>query len=262
VIPGWTESEKIQMISGFIYNFRGLWLGIRTPRLLILGLLRFLIMVILAFVFAGLVLAHHNELSGLIWRKPEGSWLVWLWHVFSWILTLGMVAASAVFSYLTGQILFGAVIMDIMSRATEKMLMGAVTAPSSMSMAKQFVHLLGQEIPGTLFPVLVSTLLMIFGWLTPLGPVIAILSSLAAAVLLAWDNTDIIPARRFIPFRNRVRFLKTSLFFHLGFGLCFLVPFANILFLSFAPVGATLHYIDESRKGNVPAADSGKAHAG
>jgi CysZ protein len=41
--------------------------------------------------------------------------------------------------------------------------------------------------------------------------------------------------------------------FHLGFGLPFLVPILNILFLSFAPVGATLYYLETRRiaeKGN------------
>jgi CysZ protein len=85
------------------------------------------------------------------------------------------------------------------------------------------------------------------GWLTPLGPIITILSSMAAVIFLAWDNTDLIPARRMAPFRERFRLLMNTLAFHLGFGLLFLIPLLNILFLSFAPVGATLYYIDRYR---------------
>ncbi len=246
------------MLSGIIYNFRGLWLGIRTPRLLILGLLRFLVMVVLAVLIAGFVLAYHDEWSGMIWTRPESLWLRWMWHLFSWFLALAMVAASSLLSYLAGQILFGAVIMDVMSRTTERMITGAVTQPLNMSIARQFLYLIAQEIPRSILPIFLSMLLMIFGWLTPLGPIIAILSSMASAVFLAWDNTDIIPARQFMPFKARLRFLKANLFFHLGFGLCFLVPLANILFLSFAPVGATLHYIDAGREENDPGAFSGK----
>jgi CysZ protein len=33
--------------------------------------------------------------------------------------------------------------------------------------------------------------------------------------------------------------------FHLGFGLPFLVPILNIVFLAFAPVGATLYYLEK-----------------
>jgi CysZ protein len=49
------------------------------------------------------------------------------------------------------------------------------------------------------------------------------------------------------PFKERFRRLTSTLPFHLGFGILFLIPLLNILFLSFAPVGATLYYIDKYR---------------
>ncbi|MCP4022649.1 MAG: hypothetical protein GY729_12470, partial [Desulfobacteraceae bacterium] len=76
---------------------------------------------------------------------------------------------------------------------------------------------------------------------------IILISSIAAAVFLAWDNTDLVPARRMIPFKQRIEFLKQHVLFHIGFGILFLVPFLNIVFLSFAPVGATLYYIDKEK---------------
>ena len=85
---------------------------------------------------------------------------------------------------------------------------------------------------------------MTLGWLTPLGPFVAIISSAVAAVFLSWDNTDLVPARRLDPFGRRFKFLLKNLPFHLGFGLLFIIPVVNILFLSFAPVGATLYYVD------------------
>jgi CysZ protein len=88
---------------------------------------------------------------------------------------------------------------------------------------------------------------MILGWFTPLGPVLLLVSSAMTISFLAWDYTDLVPARHMIPFKTRIRsFLKAGLF-HLGFGLPFLVPVLNILFLSFAPVGATLYYLDRHR---------------
>ncbi|MBW2022400.1 MAG: hypothetical protein JRI51_05955, partial [Deltaproteobacteria bacterium] len=62
---------------------------------------------------------------------------------------------------------------------------------------------------------------------------------------LSWDNTDLVPARRMMPFRERFKLLLKTLPFHLGFGLPFLIPGANIVFLSFAPVGATLYHIEK-----------------
>jgi CysZ protein len=86
---------------------------------------------------------------------------------------------------------------------------------------------------------------MILGWFVLLGPVTIFLSSAIAIIFLAWDNTDLTPARRLIPFKERFRFLSKSILFHIGFGLPYLVPVLNILFLSFSPVGATLYYLDK-----------------
>jgi len=77
-----------------------------------------------------------------------------------------------------------------------------------------------------------------------------VISSVAASVFLAWDNTDLTPARRMIPFKARLSFLKQNLGFHIGFGLLFLIPGLNILFLSFAPVGATLYYLEKDQEEN------------
>ena len=71
-----------------------------------------------------------------------------------------------------------------------------------------------------------------------------ILSTSAAVTFLAWDNTDLVPARRYQPFRKRFQFLIRNLPFHLGVGLLFIIPVFNILSLSFAPVGGTLYYVE------------------
>jgi CysZ protein len=86
---------------------------------------------------------------------------------------------------------------------------------------------------------------MILGWFVLLGPVMVLLSSGIAIIFLAWDNTDLVPARRLVPFKNRFRHLLKNILFHLGFGLPFLIPGLNILFLSFSPVGATLYFLEK-----------------
>jgi CysZ protein len=125
---------------------------------------------------------------------------------------------------------------------------GEEPEPEKVSVMRQLSYLVKQEMPRTILPVLVTLLLMVLGWLTPLGPVLAILSSVIVVIFLAWDNTDLVPARRFDPFKQRFKSLLKSLTFHLGFGLLFLIPLFNILFLSFAPVGATLYFIDKHDK--------------
>ena len=242
----------MNFIMGINYNFRGLFLGIKTPKLLFWGLLRFCVVVLITILSATLILVYHQEILSFIWTKPVSHWILWLWYLTSWLISLCLVGLSTVVSYLIAQILFSVAVMDHMSRITERMISGEATDEKQASILKTFGYLVSQEIPRTIVPVMLSILLMIGGWLTPLGPVVVVLSSAVAAVFLAWDNTDLIPARQFVPFKTRFHFLLGTLPFHLGFGLPFLIPVLNILLLSFAPVGATLYHLDKNNDHILP----------
>jgi len=220
----------------------------KTRKLLFWGLLRFCVVVLITIISASMILIYHQDILGVIWTRPTSLWILWLWHLISWFLSLCLVGLSTVISYLISQVLFSVVIMDHMSRITERMIRGEATDAVGASMFKSFAYLVSQEIPRTVVPVVLSILLMIVGWLTPFGPLAAVFSSGIAAVFLAWDNTDLIAARQLIPFRTRFRFLLKTLPFHLGFGLPFLIPVLNILLLSFAPVGAALYEMERSAR--------------
>ncbi len=237
----------MNLFSGIKYNLRGLGMGLKTPKLLMLGLLRFFAVILITIFAAGLILVYHQEILSFMWTKPESQWVTWLWYLLSWLLSAVLVGLAAVISFLVSQILFSVLIMDMMSRITEKKVTGNIQAASKIPWWQQFFFLVKQEIPRATIPVLLSLLLIILGWLTPLGPIIAIVSSAVAVIFLAWDNTDLTPARQMVPFKERFRSLRRSLLFHLGFGILFLIPVLNILFLSFAPVGATLYHIDKSK---------------
>lgn len=231
-------------INGISYQFRGLRLALRSPRLLALGLLRFAVIILFTLASAGIALIYHQEVVGLIWAKPQSVWVIWMWHVVSWLVALLLVGVSTIVSFLISQILFSVIIMDAMSRITEKMIATSVQASQPGPLLKQFFYLVRQEIPRNTLPVLLTLAIMVLGWTTPLGPIVTVLSSAAAIVFLAWDNTDLVPARRLEPFSKRIGFLSRNIGFHLGFGLVFLIPILNIVFLSYAPVGATLWYIE------------------
>ncbi len=213
-----------------------------------LGLIRLFTVIIITIFAAGLILVYHQAILSFMWSKPESQWVTWLWYLLSWLLSAVLVGMSAVISFLVSQILFSVLIMDMMSRITEKKMTGNIQEPRKIPWWQQFLFLVKQEIPRATIPVLLALLLIITGWLTPLGPIITILSSVVAVIFLAWDNTDLTPARQMVPFKERFRSLRRSLLFHLGFGILFLIPVLNILFLSFAPVGATLYYIDKKKK--------------
>jgi CysZ protein len=235
----------MNLFSGIRYNLRGLGLGLRTPKLLLLGLIRFAVVIIITIFSAGLILVYHQEILNLMWSRPESHWLLWLWYLLSWLLTAILIGLSAVISFLVAQILFSVLVMDLMSRITEKKVTGSVLEPNKLPYWQLFLFLVKQEIPRGIIPVLLSLLIIVLGWLTPLGPVVTVISSGLAVIFLAWDNTDLIPARRLTPFKERFRILMGTLPFHLGFGLPFLIPLLNILLLSFAPVGAALYHIDK-----------------
>jgi len=234
----------MDFVNGFLYNIRGLLMGIKTGKLLFWGLLRFTAVIIITLISATLIFMFHQDILNLIWSRPESRWILWLWYILSWILSLMLIGISAILSYIISQLLFSVMIMDHMSRTTEFMISGMVKEAEKLSSFKLFSHLLKQEIPRTILPVTVSILLMVLGLLVPFGSILMILSSGIAIIFLAWDNTDLIPARRLVPLRTRFRFLWKTILFHIGFGLPFLIPGLNILFLSFAPVGATLFYLE------------------
>jgi CysZ protein len=239
------ELDAMNVIRGIKYNLQGLLMGLRTPKLLFLGLFRFAVVIVITIFSAGLILVYHQEILTFMWSKPESQWTLWLWHILSWLLSAVLVGLSTVLSYLAAQILFSVLIMDLMSRITEKKVTGSIRQPANMPVWQQLLFLIKQEIPRAVIPVLLSLMLLILGWLTPIGPLVTLLSAGLAAIFLAWDNTDLIPARHMVTFRERFRILTRNLPFHLGFGVLFLIPLLNILVLSFAPVGATLYYIDK-----------------
>ncbi len=233
--------------SGIQYNIKGLALALKTPSLLALGLIRFFVVLGLTLLLSGLVLYWHDEILSMIWQMPENQWLVYLWHFTSWMLSLVLAAIAMVVSYLIAQVLFGVFIMDYMSRITERIVLGEEAPIVQGSMFEFFLYLIRQEIPRAIIPVTISLVFILLGLFTPFSIFVLAISSVTAGLFLAWDNTDLIPARRMVPFRERLVFLKQNLGFHIGFGLLFLIPWVNILFLSFAPVGATLYFIDREK---------------
>jgi CysZ protein len=226
--------------KGIAYNWKGLKLGLKTPALLALGLVRFAVALILTVACAAIVVIYYREVTAMIWSLPESPWISWLWHLLSWLIALLMFGGSTVVAFLLSQVLFSVMIMDAMSRKTETLVSGGERLPERMSTFRYFATLLRQEIPRAVLPVSLAMGLLVLGWVTPLSPITTLLSSGVAAVFLAWDNTDLVSARRMEPFKERFWFLLKTLPMHLGFGLWFLIPGVNMLFLSFAPVGGTL----------------------
>ncbi|MDZ7665326.1 MAG: EI24 domain-containing protein [Desulfotignum sp.] len=238
----------MDFFRGIQYNIQGLTLSLRHPKLLWLGLLRFAVILMLTVLLSGMILLNHDAILSGIWALPESGFLVYVWHLVAWLLSLVLAAISVVIAYLVAQVCFNVFIMDYMSRITEKIVLGKEVSPVDASWLKTGVYLIVQEIPRAVIPMVITLAVMTAGFFTPLGPVIFVVSAVTAGVFLAWDNTDLVPARQMQPFRERLRFLRQHLAFHIGFGLLLIIPWLNILTLSFAPVGATLYHIHKREK--------------
>ena len=231
--------------KGIQYAVKGLAMGMTTPLLLMLGMARFVVLLVITIALAGLVFYYQDAILALMWEAPEQGFMLFLWELVSWLLSILLALVSVIVSYLFSQLIFGLFVMDYMSRVTERIRTGREESPDDQGMIRLFFYLIRQEIPRALIPVVLSLLIMAAGFLTPFGPLIAVLSSLTAAAFLAWDHTDLVYARRMFTFQQRFGFFKKNLLFHIGFGLFFLIPWVNILFFSFAPVGATLYCIEK-----------------
>lgn len=241
------------LVNGILFNLRGFWLGVRTGKLLFWGLIRFFIVLVITGLLVGLILTYHGNIMDLIWTKPQSPWLVWLWYLLSWFISTLLFILSALFSYLISQVFFSVLIMDHMSKITERKITGAIKEAERISLWRLFLYLIKQEIPRTILPVIIVLIVMVVGWFfVVFGPILTVLSPCITVIFLAWDNTDLLPARRMVPFKERFRMLIRTIPFHLGFGLPFLIPGLNLLFLSFAPVGATLYQLDHLKPREEP----------
>jgi CysZ protein len=238
----------MDFFRGIQYHFQGLALALRHPKLLWLGLLRFVVILVLTVVFSGMILLNHDAIMSWIWVVPDKGVLVYVWHPASWLLSLVLAAVSVVIAYLVAQVFFNVFIMDYMSRITEKIVLGKEVSRTDSAWFGMAVYLIVQEIPRAVIPTVITLAVMTAGFFTPLGPVILVVSAVTAGVFLAWDNTDLLPARQMMPFRDRWQLLRRNLGFHVGFGLLLIVPWLNILTLSFAPVGATLYHLHNHEK--------------
>jgi CysZ protein len=236
-------------LLGLSYHFKGLRFTLGSPKLVMLGLARLAILIVITIAAAAVILTNYQQILTFMWNEPQNPWIAWLWQVVSWLMALILLAISAVVGFVVAQFLFSVLIMDMMSQITERKVSGqASSAATNMPWYIYLLYLLRQEIPRAVLPVSVSLLLLVLGWFTPLGPLLTIFTPLAASLFLAWDNTDLVPARRLVSLSQRFAFLRRHLPFHLGFGLLFLIPGLNIILLPFAPVGATLFYVEQIDK--------------
>ena len=201
----------MKLFKGIEYNFKGFLMGIKNPKLLVLGILRFVIVIFFAIALSGAILYFHEQILNFVWQKPESGLLFYLWKIVSWIVTLFLASISTIVAYFIAQFLFCVFIMDYMSRKVENIITGKEIYPDNTSYFTLFLYLIKQEIPRALLPIIISLVIMFIGFFTPFGSLIAVISSIVAVTFLAWDNTDLVAARRMYPLRKRLMLFRKNI---------------------------------------------------
>ena len=68
--------------KGFAYNLKGLRFGLKNPALMLMGVVRFVVILLVTALCAVLVIAYYRDIAGVVWTLPESPWLVWLCTCF------------------------------------------------------------------------------------------------------------------------------------------------------------------------------------
>ncbi|MCA1787039.1 MAG: hypothetical protein LC657_13785, partial [Desulfobacteraceae bacterium] len=89
----------MDFFRGIQYNIQGMTLSLRHPKLLWLGLLRFAVILMLTVLLSGMILLNHDAILSGIWALPESGFLVYVWHLVSWLLSMVLAAISVVVAY-------------------------------------------------------------------------------------------------------------------------------------------------------------------
>lgn len=247
----------MQLIFALKCHLDALTLVKHKKILAFLAALRFLILIAFIVIFSWVALSYNDTFLNYIWEKPSKILLTLVWYIVLIFSTIILLFAGAILAYIISQILFGILIADYMSALAEQIITGKQSEEKISFSLTYLIYLIRQEIPRTLFPLILSTSFMVFGWLLPLNFIWVILSSFLSCALMAWDYTDLVPARRSMPFKERLHMFKSNFVGHIVFGLPFLIPFVNVIFLSLAPISGTVFFLKEIESGpkhnsNVP----------
>jgi len=167
--------------------------------------------------------------SVLLFAQPEAWWMLALWYVARFFLTVAIVILGA----LTGLVVVSIVaapLYEMVSVAVERDFTGELVHEMTFL---QSIGLIGEEVKKALF-------ILIFPILFLLVPGLNVLSSVIAAFLIGWDFSDYPLARRGMAFRERLSFVTAEGWAVLGFGIWLVLPVVQIILMPLAIPGGTL----------------------
>jgi CysZ protein len=229
-------------LRGLACPFRAFPLILRSRRMLLLGLLPFVLCLLIYVGFFVAVLLLTDDVVGLI-VEPGAWWRTVLRVALLVALPVAFLVFS-VFTYTAFCFVVAGPLYEWLSAGAERAVTGSVEE-EPFSVRGMLVDL-GRALMLAVAVLSIELFVLVLSIL--LVPVTTVLGVMASAVLLAVEYLDYPMGRRRMGLRQRVRFARRHVWELLGLGLpllfCLMVPFVGALFLPVGVVGGTLLFVE------------------
>ena len=245
---------------GAAYPLRGWRLARQHPKLLRLCVAPTLVTVLLLVVIFGALWMNWTQVVGLLWPRPQDSWLRPLWYVLS-IVMIGAVLVVAYCLFFIGQSLLLVPFTDALSERTEQILRGSPPPQQPLlqtlwSAVRGVGH---QTVNLTLYAAILGPMFLLSVAVPVPGTfILGAAGAYATALFCGFDMLDLSMARRNWTLRKRWNVVRQNRMLVLGFGsaasLALAVPVLNLVAPPLAAIGATMLFVDLEQNGAIPEA--------
>ncbi len=243
-----------RLLQGFAYPFRGFRALFRHGRLLTFAILPSLIALVLLVILFVVLVGYADDLTQLIWAKPEEWYLQILWYP---LLAL-VFALSFVVGAVTLPGLVAAPLLDALSERTEAIYLESVDEKLKLStLARDTGRVLIEEVVKIAILLGGHAVLLLLLLIPVVGAVVyPVVSWLWTVVWLAVDKLHIPMSRRRYDLDLLLGLVRSNMSLAIGFGaavfLILMVPVLNFMFEPVGVVGGTLLYTDLRKVGALP----------
>lgn len=256
------KNPLTQMVAGFGYPIRAIKF-MRTHKLFsyAAGAIAINIALFLVFVwsFSVWVLPFFSHADGAAWI--DSDWWRSTWDTVGGLVSFLMFSAGIILGLALGAIIIlvlgqaiASPFLERLSERIEEIQLGTPSQPFKLALVLRGVAMAVSDVFWAilLMIALQGSILLLAGWLPPLA---SVLSTLAAAFIVAHEFITLPLSRRLVPYRPRLSLAWKQKWWSFGFGsstlLLLFIPGLNLILLPAAAAGGTLLYCDLKTAGRL-----------
>lgn len=244
-IPVRQQNPLSEFFTGSSLLFRGLGLVVRSPRLLLLGLVPGVISFALVLTALGILLYFVRDVATVLTWFADG-WSEVVREGFRWLVAFAVAAVGIILAVVTFTALtltIGDPFYEAISKRVDDRFGGV--SEVEVPWHRTFVWNLADSLRLLLLSLLTSLVLFVLGLIPGVGQtVVPVIGAVIGGWLLAVEIAGVPFNRRGLRLRDRRRLLRANRALTLGFGvpvfMVFLVPFVAVLVMPAAVAGSTL----------------------